>query len=91
MNDSRLVSYTYDKMARPFTKLMSNGQESDYTYNSIIGRLSSVTHKLGDKIESLSYRYDLSGNKTEAVKHRLNETSVTGLTKRPSLCHMKKQ
>jgi len=74
LNDSRLVSYTYDKMARPFTKLMSNGQESDYTYNSIIGRLSSVTHKLGDKIESLSYRYDLSGNKTEVVKHRLNET-----------------
>ena len=73
MNDSRLVSYTYDKMARPLTKLMSNGQESDYTYNSI-GRLSSVTHKLGDKIESLSYRYDLSGNKTEVVKYRLNET-----------------
>ncbi len=73
LNNSRLVSYTYDKMARPLTKLMSNGQESDYTYNSI-GRLSSVTHKLGDKIESLSYRYDLSGNKTEVVKHRLNET-----------------
>ena len=73
LNDSRLVSYNYDKMARPLTKLMSNGQESDYTYNSI-GRLSSVTHKLGDKIESLSYRYDLSGNKTEVVKHRFNET-----------------
>ena len=73
LNNSSLISYTYDDMARPLTKLMSNGQESDYTYNSI-GRLSSVTHKLGDKIESLSYRYDLSGNKTEVVKHRLNET-----------------
>ena len=63
------ITYAYDPLGRLMEKTFPNGITTQYTYNKA-GMFETIRHTGNGFQEQYTYKYDLSGNKTETHRQR---------------------
>ena len=76
--DGGRITYAYDERGRLKEKTFPDGTATCYSYTPS-GRPETIRHKGKNLEEEYSYRYDLTGNKTEARKTRTGMEEDSGI------------